>query len=199
MVIIPASATVAEGLTLTVGQITWTTHGGGLTTMTLEETQIQSGAAEVMIPITLTTITMTTRARPPLPCYKGKRVDNSDILEAIDRANHKLLEVSSLVDLIPCKPNPTPVLSFFNYHQPTRATTHERLGMSLTITSTTTGWIVKLKIASTEENFPHGLSNTADQVSQHTQSLFRKMGLSPKQTRWTARHFVNMVSLRTLP
>jgi len=39
MVIIPASAAMPEGLTFTVGQITWTTHGGGLTT-TAEETQI---------------------------------------------------------------------------------------------------------------------------------------------------------------
>jgi len=38
MVIVSASAAVAEGLTFTVGQITWTTHGGGLTTMTSEET-----------------------------------------------------------------------------------------------------------------------------------------------------------------
>ena len=31
MVIIPAFAAVAEGLTFTVGQVTWTTHGDGLT------------------------------------------------------------------------------------------------------------------------------------------------------------------------
>ena len=62
MVIIPASATVARGLTFTVGQITWMTHDGGLTTTTLEETQIQSGAAEVVILITPTTVTTTPRA-----------------------------------------------------------------------------------------------------------------------------------------
>jgi len=49
MVIIPASAVVAEGLTFIVGQITWTTHDGGLTTVTLEETQIQYGAIEAMV------------------------------------------------------------------------------------------------------------------------------------------------------
>jgi len=38
MVIVPASEAVAEGLTFTVGQITWTTRGGGLTTTTLGET-----------------------------------------------------------------------------------------------------------------------------------------------------------------
>jgi len=49
MVIIPASAIVAEGLTFTVGQITWTTHAGGLTTTTLEENQIRSETEEVVV------------------------------------------------------------------------------------------------------------------------------------------------------
>jgi hypothetical protein len=100
MIIIPASAAVAEGLTFTVGQITWTTRGSGLTTMTLEETQIQSGTAEASTPIT-----PTQRARPPLPRYKAKRVDNSDLLQALDRADHKLLEASNLVDSISRKPD----------------------------------------------------------------------------------------------
>ena len=54
MVIIPASAAVAEGLTFTVGQITWMTHDGGLATTTLEETQIQSGTAVASTSITPT-------------------------------------------------------------------------------------------------------------------------------------------------
>jgi hypothetical protein len=37
MVIIPASASVAEGLMFTVGQITWMTHACCLTTMAFEE------------------------------------------------------------------------------------------------------------------------------------------------------------------
>jgi hypothetical protein len=40
MVIIPASIAVAEGLTFTLGQITWTTCIGGLTAMASEENQI---------------------------------------------------------------------------------------------------------------------------------------------------------------
>ena len=99
MVIMPAFAAVAEGLTFTVGQITWMTHAGGLTT-TLEEDQIRSEMAEVVVPITPTTTTTTLTTRPLLPRYKGKRVDNSDLLEAIDRDNHRLLEVSDLVDSI---------------------------------------------------------------------------------------------------
>ena len=199
MVIILASATMTEGLMFTVGQITWTTHDGCLTTTTLEETQIQSGATEEMVPITPTTVVTTLRAGPPLPRYKGKRVDNSDLLEALDRADHKLLEASNLVDLISRKPDQASALNFSDFHRPTRVTTHERLGTSLTITSTTMGRTVKLKTILPDQNFPHGLSNAADQFSRCTQFLFEKMGLSPSQTRRTARHFVNMVSIHTLP
>jgi len=95
MVIVPASAAVAEGLTFTVGQITWTTHGGGLPTMTSKETQIQSGTAEAS-----TLIMLTPSTRSPLPRYRTKRVDNSDLLQALDRADLKLLEASNLVDSI---------------------------------------------------------------------------------------------------
>jgi len=95
MVIVPASATVAEGLTFTIGKITWTTHIGGFATTTSEETQIQSGTAEASTPITPTPST-----RPPLPRYRAMRVDNSDLLQALDRADLKLLEASNLVDSI---------------------------------------------------------------------------------------------------
>ena len=74
MVIVPASAVVPEGLTFTVGQITWTTHDGDLTTTTSEETQIRSGMTAASAPTTLTLST-----RPPLPRYKGKKVDGSDL------------------------------------------------------------------------------------------------------------------------
>ena len=114
MVIIPASAAVAKGLMFTIGQITWTTHVGGLTTMTLEETQTQSGIAEVMVPITPTTTTTTPRARHLFPRYKGKRVDNLDLLEAIDRTDHKLLEASNMVDSISCQPDQAPISNFFD-------------------------------------------------------------------------------------
>jgi hypothetical protein len=68
----------------------------------------------------------------------------------------------------------------------------------LTVTATPKGRTVKLKTTSPDKDFPHGLSNAADQVSRHTRSLFRKTGLSPWQARRTARHFINMVSIHTL-
>ena len=152
-----------------------------------------------MVPITPTTVMMTPRARPLLPRYKGKRVDNSDLLHALDRADHKLLEASNLVDSISRKPDQASAPNFFDSHRPARVTMHERLGTSLTITSTTAGWTVKPKTASLDQNFPHGLSNAADQFSRHTQSLFGNMSLSLSHNRRTARHFINMVSICTLP
>ena len=141
MVIVPASAAVAKGLTFTVGQITWTT-GGGLTTMTSGEIQIQSRTAEESIPIALIR-----RTRPLMPPYRAKRVDNLDLHQALDRTDHKLLEASNLVDLILCKPSRPATPKFFDTRRPTRVPTHERLESSLTITSTTAGRTVKFKPA----------------------------------------------------
>jgi len=80
MVIIPASTVVAEGLTFTVSQINWTTHAGGLTTMTLEEDQIRPKAAKVIVSTTstvttsaLTTLSVTPTTRPLPARYKGKQ------------------------------------------------------------------------------------------------------------------------------
>jgi hypothetical protein len=139
MVVIPASATLAEGLTFTVGQITWTTRAGGLMTMTLEENQIRSETAEAVVPITPAMTTMTPTTRPLLPHYKGKQVNNSDLREAIDRANHRLLEVSNLVDLISHQTTRAPAPNFCESRRPTCATMHERLGTSLTVTATPEG------------------------------------------------------------
>ena len=107
MVIIPASAAVAEGLTFNIGQIPWTTRAGGLMTMALKDNQIQPEAVEVVVPTTSTTTTFapmmlltTPTSHPPHPRYKGKRINDSDLLEAIDRANRRLSEVSDLVNSI---------------------------------------------------------------------------------------------------
>ena len=157
MVIILASAAVAEGLTFTVGQITWTTHGGGLATTASEETQIQSGTAEASIPIT-----PVLRTRPPLPRYRAKRADNSDLLQALDRADHKLLEASNLVDSISRRSDQAATTNSFDSRRPTRVSTHERLETSLTITSTSAGRTVKLKTSSPDQHCLYGLSNAAD-------------------------------------
>ena len=174
-------------------------------TMTLEEIQIRSEAAKVVIPITSTTTTSTPTTlsatpttRPPLPCYKGKQVDDSDLLEAIDRANHKLFEASGLVNSILGQVILLGSLDFRESTRPTRATTRERLGTSLAITATPKGRTIRFRITSLNGSFPHGLGNTADQVSCYTRQLFRRMDLSPQQPTWPTHHFINMVSVHTL-
>jgi len=193
MVIVPASAVVAEGLTFTVGQITWTTLGGGLATTTSEEIQIQSGAAEVSTPIT-----PTLSARSLLPRYEARQVDDSDLLQALERADLKLLKASDLVDSILRQSDQALSTKFSDSGRPTRATTHEQLDMSLTITSTPTGRSVKLKTDSPDQDHPYGLNNAADQYSRHTRSLFSRAGLSSGQSSQAARHYINIVSIRVL-
>ena len=193
MVIVPASAAVPEGLTFTVGQITWTTHGGGLTTTTSEETQIRSGTTAASTPITLTPST-----RPPLPRYRGKKVDDSDLFRALDRADLRLLEASQLVDGISRRSDQVALTDSFDSCRPTRVVTHEQLGTSLTITTTPTGRSVKLK-AAPDQSSPYGLNNSADHYSRHIQSLFNRAGWSPRQNSRVARHYVNMVSIQVLP
>jgi len=142
MVIVPASAAMPEGLTFTVGQIMWTTCGGGLTATVSEEAQIQSRMPAASAP---TMETLTPSTQPPLPRYKGKKIDGSDLLRALDRADLKLLEASRLVDGISRQPDQAAPTDSFNSHQPTRVVTHEQLGTSLTITSTPSGQSVKLE------------------------------------------------------
>jgi hypothetical protein len=36
----------------------------------------------------------------PLPCYKGRQIDNTDLLEAIDQVSLKLFATLALVDSI---------------------------------------------------------------------------------------------------
>ena len=89
------SIAVADGLTFTVGQVTWTTRPGGFVNVFMEEMQIQS------TPTTLASVpAATTSSCPPLPRYKGRRIDNTDLLDAIDRVGFKIQETMNLVDLI---------------------------------------------------------------------------------------------------
>jgi len=160
MVTIPASAAVPEGLTFTFGQITWTTRGGGLTNTVSEGTQIQSGITSAP-----TTRVTAPSARPPPPLYKGKKIDCCDLLQALDRADSKLLEASQLVDGILRQHQAAPT-DFFKSHRPTRVVTHERMGTSLTITSTPSGRSVKTKV-NPEEDYLRGLNNSTSLYSRH--------------------------------
>jgi hypothetical protein len=110
MVITPDFVTVADGLTFIVGQITWTTGAVGFTVTATEEVQIQSTSitsSPAMAPTTLVTAPTTPATSPTtpatrhlLPRYKGRQIDNTDLLEAIDQVDLKLSESLALVNSI---------------------------------------------------------------------------------------------------
>ena len=91
----PDTIAVADGLTFTVGQVTWTTSPGGFVNTLMEEVQIQS-APTALAPVPAAP----TSSRPPLPRYKGRRIDNTDLLDAIDHVGFKIQETMNLVDSI---------------------------------------------------------------------------------------------------
>ena len=47
----------------------------------------------------------TPTTRRPLPRYKGKQIDNTDLLDSIDRVDTKLAETLALVSSIQSQPN----------------------------------------------------------------------------------------------
>ena len=83
MVTFPASAILSAGLTFTVGSITWTTSDDHAFKITE-----QARGSPATIPAT----------RRLLPCYPRKRIDISDLLQAIGRVAERLLEALILVD-----------------------------------------------------------------------------------------------------
>ena len=137
-VIISGSMATPNGLTFTVGQITWTTGSDDFIAMTPEEAWIQSASttasptsatalttvdtapttvdtAPTMVDLAPTTVHLasTTPASPsatpttrhPLPRYKGRQIDNTDLLDSIDRVSTKLAETLALVSTIQSQPN----------------------------------------------------------------------------------------------
>ena len=128
----------SNGLTFTIGQITWTTGFDDFITMTPEEVQVQSALttaspasatalttedlapttvdlAPTMVDLapTMVDLAPTTPAsssamlttRRPLPRYKGKQIDNTVLLNSIDRVGTKLAETLALVSSIQSQPN----------------------------------------------------------------------------------------------
>jgi hypothetical protein len=110
MVIIPDSMAVADGLSFTIGQITWTTGVNNFTAAATEEDQIRFASTTSSLATVLTTLAtaLTTPATAPatpithrpLPCYKGRTIDNIDLIEAIDQVGFKLFKTLTLVDSI---------------------------------------------------------------------------------------------------
>jgi hypothetical protein len=64
---------------------------------------MSSATAPTTLATTLTipaTAPTTPTTRRPLPRYKGRVIDNTDLIEAIDQVGHKLSQTLTLVDSI---------------------------------------------------------------------------------------------------
>ena len=124
MDIISGSMAMPNGLMFTVGQITWTTGSNDFIAMIMKEARIQSASttaspSSAMAPTTvdlaptMMDLALTMSALPfatsatcrPLPRYKGKQIDNTDLLDSIDRVGTKLAETLALVSSIQSQPN----------------------------------------------------------------------------------------------
>jgi hypothetical protein len=118
-----------------------------------------------------TTSPTTPTTHPPLPRYDGRRIDNSDLLKDIDRADHKLSKAFDLVNSILAQTTKSTPSDRHGSTWPTRVTTHERLGTDLTIMATPEGRTAQIKTTSQSRRhslFPHGVCNSANLVSHHT-------------------------------
>ena len=147
MVIIPGSMATPNGLTFTIGQITWTTGSDNFIAMTTEEAQIQyasttASSASAMAPTTPdlapatpTSSSATSTTRRSLPRYKGRQIDNTDLLDSIDRVGTKLTETLALVSSIQSGPNEQVTASHNRSTRPAWASRPARLGMDLMVMS----------------------------------------------------------------
>jgi hypothetical protein len=154
MVIIPDSVAVADGLTFTVGQITWTTGVNSFTTTTMEEAQIRSAStmsSSATAPTTLatasttpTTALTTLTTRRQLPRYKGRTINNTELIEAIDQVGHKLSQTLTLVDSIQNKSTEQVLLHHNRSTRPVWARRPIRLDTDLVVTATPKGRTVCL-------------------------------------------------------
>jgi hypothetical protein len=104
MVIFPASMVLPVGQTFTIGTFTWTTGVDGAIEV-MEVVQAPSAptkstpALADLIPRLLSR-SSSSATRRLLPRYQGRWLDNSDLIESIDRVTTSLVETLTLVDLI---------------------------------------------------------------------------------------------------
>jgi hypothetical protein len=150
MVIFPDSMATAAGLTFTIGQITWTTGSNDFVVIAMEEVQIQSASTTSPTPAsTMTTLVPASLAPAPspttpathrlLPCYQGRKLDNTDMIDSIDQLSGKLSFTLALVDSLQEQFTEQSSNSYNRSTQPARATRFQWLGTDLVVTSTLEG------------------------------------------------------------
>lgn len=211
MTIIPDSMATPNGFTFTVGQITWTTGSNDFIAMNTEEVQIQSAPTTVppasvtapialgLTPSTPALSSATSTTRRSLPCYKGKQIDDTDLLDSIDRVGTKFAETLALVDSIQNQSTKQVTVDHNRSTRPARASRRARLGTDLVVTTTPEGRSVRhqsvpatgLRLSEYEalmENYqvqPYGLRNIASDYTYNLQRCW--------DHRSRPHNFVNMV------
>ena len=85
--------------------------------------------------------------RRPLPRYKGRQIDNIDLLDSIDWVGTKLAETLALVDLIQNQPTEQVTTTHNRSTRPARASRPARLSTDLVVTSTPEGHFVRCRSA----------------------------------------------------
>jgi hypothetical protein len=146
-----------------------------------------------MAPITLATTPTTPATAPttptthrPLPRYKGRTIDNTDLIKAIDQVSHKLSETLTLVDSNENQSTKQVPLHHNGSTRPVRARRLTWLDTDLVVTTTLEGHMVRLRPVPTPglrlyeyqalmedcQTLPYGLKNTASEYAYHTPHLF---------------------------
>ena len=95
----PTTTSLASATTPTTTATAPTTTDTALTTMDLAPTTVH------LAPTTPTSPSATPTTHHPLSRYKGKQIDNTDLLRSIDRVSTKLAETLALVSMIQSQPN----------------------------------------------------------------------------------------------
>ena len=125
----------------------------------MEEARIQSASttaspalamAPTMVdlaPATPASSSATPTTHRPLPRYKGRQIDNTDLLDSIDRVDTKLAETLALVSSIQSQPNEQVTTTHNRSTRPARASHLARLGTDLVVTSNPKGCSVRRRSA----------------------------------------------------
>ena len=91
----------------------------------------------------------TPTTRHSLPRYKGRQIDNSNLLDSIDQVDTKLAKTLALVSLIQSQPNEQVNTTHNRSTRPAWASRPTRLGTDLVVTSTPEGCSVHRRPAPT--------------------------------------------------
>ena len=148
----PTSATAPTTMDLapTTVRLAPTTMDRAPTTVRLAPITMDLAPTMVhLAPTTPTSSSATPTTRRPLPRYKGKQIDNTDLLNSIDRVGTKLAETLALVSTIQSQPNEQVTAPHNRSTRPARTSRPARLGTDLVVISTPKGRSARHRPAST--------------------------------------------------